>query len=206
MPASRRWRLTLVGRLLDRQLHQAGHHLEIEGGPDHHRRPQQGLDVGPGPPGPGQHGVAQRRRDGGPVAAALGRRPQALHREQGVAPGPLQHRAGQVGHAEAAGQLGHGGRGQGAQLQHPANVGQGVQGVGALLGPDGGHRQEAVAGQAARHEVEQLQGGRPRLVQVVQGQQQRLLGGQAADEGGDRLERPPPLELGRGPLVGRQVQ
>jgi hypothetical protein len=54
--------------------------------------------------------------------------------------------------------------------------------------------------------VERLQGGRARLVQVVQGQQQRLLGGQAAQEGGDRLERPPPLQLGRGPLVAGQVQ
>ena len=142
----------------------------------------------------------------GRVAAALGRRPQALHREQGMAPGPLQRRAGQVGHAEAAGQLGHGRRRQGAKLQHPADVGQGGQGLGALLGPDGGHHQHAVAGQAAGHEVEQLQGGRARLVQVVQGQQQRLLGGQAADEGGDRLERPPPLQLGRGPLVAGQVQ
>jgi hypothetical protein len=176
------------GGVLDRQVEQAGHDLQVEGGPDHHRRPQQRLDLGAGPPGPGLHRVPERRRDRGPVAAALGRRPQALHREQGVAPGPLQHRPGQVGHAEAAGQLGHGVRRERAQLQDPADVGQGGQRLGPLLGPHAGQEQQAVAGQAAQQEVEELQAGGARLVQVVEGQQQRLLGGQAADEGGHRLE------------------
>ena len=39
------------GRVLDRQVEQAGHDLQVEGGPDHHRRPQQRLDLGAGPPG-----------------------------------------------------------------------------------------------------------------------------------------------------------
>jgi hypothetical protein len=194
------------GGVLDRQVEQAGHDLQVEGGPDHHRRPQQRLDLGAGPPGPGLHRVPERRRDRGPVAAALGRRPQALHREQGVAPGPLQHRPGQVGHAEAAGQLGHGGRRERAQLQHRPGAGQGGERLGALLGPDARQHQHTVAVQAARHEVEELKGGGAREVEVVDGQQQRLLGGQAADEGCDGLERPPPLQLRRGPLVAGQVQ
>ena len=43
-------------------------------------------------------------------------------------------------------------------------------------------------------------------MEVVEGQQQRLLGGQAAGEGGHGVERPPPLQLRRGPLVAGQVQ
>ena len=116
------------GRDLDRQLQQGGHDLQVDGRPGHHRRPQQGLDLRAGPPGPGQDRVAERRRDPGLVLAGLGGRPQRLHREQGVAPGPLQHRAGQAGHAEPAGQLGHRLRRQGAQLQDPPGVGQACSG------------------------------------------------------------------------------
>lgn len=191
---------------LDGLAEEGGDHLKVEGRADDHRGSQQGLDLRAGPGDTGGDRVAERRRDGGPVTAALGRRPQALHREQGVAPGPLLHRASQVGHAEAPGQLGHGRRRQGAELQHPADVGQGGQRLGALLGPDGGQHQDAVAGQAAQQEVKQLQGRGAGQVEVVEDQQQRPAGGQPADEGGDRLERPPPLQLGRSALVAFQVQ
>ena len=93
---------------------------------------------------------------------ALARRPQRLHREQRVPAGPLQHRGGQLGHAGAPGQLGDGGRRQRPELQHAAGAGQGGQRLRALLGADGGHHQQAVAGgptgQPAHQEVEQLDG------------------------------------------------
>ena len=54
--------------------------------------------------------------------------------------------------------------------------------------------------------MQQLKGGRARQVKVVDHQQQRLLVGQPAHEAGDGLERPPPLQLRRRPLVGRQVE
>ncbi|HEY2956675.1 MAG TPA: hypothetical protein VGM21_00475 [Actinomycetota bacterium] len=120
--------------------------------------------------------------------------------------GPLQHRDGQPGHAEAPGQLGHGRRRQRPKLQHPGDVGQGGERLGALLGPHGRQQQQAVAVQPVGEEVEQLEGGGARLVEVVDHQQHRLLGGQATEEPGDRLEGAAPFQLGRGPLVGRRVE
>ena len=54
--------------------------------------------------------------------------------------------------------------------------------------------------------MQQLQGGGASQVQAVEDHQQRLLGGQAAQEGGHGLERPPPLQLGRGALIALQGQ
>ena len=53
-------------------------------------------------------------------------------------------------------------------------------------------------------EVQQLQAGAAGLVEVVEQQQDGLLPGEAAEEGGDRLERAAPLQLGGAALVGGQ--
>ncbi len=194
------------GRDLDRQVEEAGHDLQVEGGPDHHRRPQQGLDLGAGPPGPGQHRVPQRRRDAGLVLAALGRRPQAstVNRVWPLArssTGPARPATPKRRASSATASAGSGP----SSRTRPASARAASASAPSSARTRGRH-QHTVAGQAAQQEMEQLQGGGARQVEVVDGQQQRLLVGQAAHEAGDGLERPPPLQLRRRPLVAGQVE
>jgi hypothetical protein len=195
--------------LLQRQLQQLGHQLQAEGGADHRRRAQQRVDVLAGPAHLGQHRVLQ----GGRVPAALqvvagADGPHGRQREQRVAAGLGVHALGQLAHAQTLGQLGDGLRRQRPERDgpHPVEGAEHLADLAPLAAAHGRHHQQPAAGQPAQQEVQQLQRGGPGLVQVVQQQQHRLLARQAGEQGGQRLEGAAPLQLGRGALVGWQVE
>ena len=102
----------------------------------------------------------------------------------------------------SCGQSGHRLVRQRAEVEPLGDVGQDVEGVGTLIGAQCGEheqpRRRGVPGQV----VQQLHGRQAGLVQVVEQQQRRPVGGQPAQHRGDGLVGPPDLDLRSAVLDG----
>ena len=103
---------------------------------------------------------------------ALGHGPQHLHHEQGVPSRGLHDPVGHVGSPEACGKLRHGGPGQRADLQSPADLVETGERFLALLDADGGQDEESGSRSPPHEEVKELEGGGPGLMEVVQEEQE----------------------------------
>ena len=85
--------------------------------------------------------------------------------------------------------------GQRAQVDDAGAVAEAAERVGVLRA-DGAHEQDPGSPEPLGEVAEQLDRGRPGVLEVVEGDQHRGAPGQRAQRGRDRVVRPPPLELG----------
>jgi hypothetical protein len=86
-------------------------------------------------------------------------------------------------------ELRHGRRGQRPEVEAVGHLVEHLEGGRALLETGRRHDQQARPTGAQREVVQQLRGGAPGIVQVVEHQQHRPGGGQGPEQGADRLER-----------------
>jgi hypothetical protein len=180
-----------------------GHRGRIHRRAEHRTGPHQLIGGGADPAQPGQHHLLQRL-GGAPVAGR--ERAQRLDDEQGVPAGPPHDRLGQLVLAGGGDQPGHRGRRQRAEVEPLGDLGQRVQRRLALLGPDRGQHQQPAPGRPPGQVVQQLDGGQAGVVQVVQHEQGRPVGGQPAQHVGDGVVGPAELELRAAALQRRVPQ
>ena len=131
----------------------------------------------------GQDGVRERL---GHAGVALGERAQVLHDAQRV-PGGAGHHLLAVGGEPRGGGEGVDGRpGEGAEPDDRGTVGEPRGHVG-VLGPHGCDHQDAGVAEAAGEVAEQVDGRGTAVLEVVDGQQHRLVQRQSAQHGGHRV-------------------
>ena len=168
--------------------------LDIEGRAGHDRAPQELLHVGSAVRDPRDHRAAQRVGDDN-SAIALGEGLQRLEHEQRVALGESHELGDDLGMACLAGQHGDRLRRQGPEMHRdgPSSELRFDRGASVALN---GRRDEQTGGSVpTQHEVDELERGRTRVVQVVEDDQQRSPLADRRQERRHRLEGLPPLHL-----------